>query len=115
MDAVTIPLITITLVRTISFNIYTGTKEKLQARGWVANDSVKSTAASGFLGGAASGLLLSIGTTAFEFTKVSNFTFVVAIVKIDGAKVADDSSFLRSRRSNFVRHCDPPLLLHGRC
>lgn len=35
------------------------------------NDTVKSTAGSGFLGGAASGLLLSIGTTAFEFTKVS--------------------------------------------
>jgi len=69
---VTIPLITITLVRTISFNIYTGTKEVLRERGIVRNDSVKSTAGSGFLGGAASGLLLSIGTTAFEFTKVSH-------------------------------------------
>jgi len=37
----------------------------------VRNDTVKSTAGSGFLGGAASGLLLSIGTTAFEFTQVS--------------------------------------------
>ncbi|GAA6020069.1 hypothetical protein JCM11491_006383 [Sporobolomyces phaffii] len=79
---VTIPLITITLVRTISFNIYTGTKEKLHARGWVHNDSVRSTASSGFLGGAASGLLLSIGTTAFEFTKIKlQLEYLIAMKK----------------------------------
>ncbi|GAA5965222.1 hypothetical protein JCM3765_006360 [Sporobolomyces pararoseus] len=79
---VTIPLITITLVRTISFNIYTGTKEKLQNRGWVKNDSVKSTAVSGFAGGAASGLLLSIGTTAFEFTKIKlQLEYLIAMKK----------------------------------
>ncbi|CEQ39752.1 SPOSA6832_01303 [Sporobolomyces salmonicolor] len=66
---VTIPLVTITLVRTASFSIYTYTKEQLARRDLLRGDSIASTAGAGVLGGAASGLLLSIGTTAFEYTK----------------------------------------------
>jgi hypothetical protein len=67
---VTIPLVTITLVRTTSFSIYTWSKDELLRKGWLTGETVPSTAAAGFLGGAASGLLLSVGTTAFEYTKI---------------------------------------------
>lgn len=66
----TIPLVTITLVRTASFSIYTWTKDDLQRRNLLTGETVGSTALAGFLGGAASGLLLSVGTTAFEYTKI---------------------------------------------
>lgn len=54
------------------------------------NDTVQSTAGSGFLGGAASGLLLSIGTTAFEFTKVIHI--VHPLVRVNQGEGADDRS-----------------------
>ncbi|GAA5830394.1 hypothetical protein JCM11251_001332 [Rhodosporidiobolus azoricus] len=79
---VTIPLVTITLVRTASFSIYTKTKEELERRKWAADKTVLTTAASGFLGGAASGLLLSIGTCAFEYTKISmQLEYLIAMKK----------------------------------
>ncbi|GAA5848644.1 hypothetical protein JCM8547_004583 [Rhodosporidiobolus lusitaniae] len=79
---VTIPLVTITLVRTASFSIYTKTKEEIERREWLARNSIAGTAASGFLGGAASGLLLSIGTSAFEYTKIKlQLEYLIAMKK----------------------------------
>ncbi|KAM0753835.1 mitochondrial carrier [Meredithblackwellia eburnea MCA 4105] len=68
---VTIPLITITAVRTASFSIYNGVKEGLVDRDLLKEDKAWSVASLGFLGGAASGILLSVGTSAFEYTKIS--------------------------------------------
>lgn len=68
---VTIPLITITAVRTASFSIYSGVKDRLYDDQWVRPHNSSSVVIAGFLGGAASGLLLSCGTSAFEYTKVS--------------------------------------------
>lgn len=68
---VTIPLITITAVRTASFSIYTGVKDQFYQRRWVKPHEPSSVVVAGFFGGAASGLLLSCGTSAFEYTKVS--------------------------------------------
>ncbi|GAA5968284.1 hypothetical protein JCM11641_003797 [Rhodosporidiobolus odoratus] len=79
---VTIPLVTITLVRTASFSIYTKTKEELERKRWLENKTIASTAASGFLGGAASGLMLSIGTSAFEYTKIKmQLEYLIAMKK----------------------------------
>ncbi|GAA5912427.1 hypothetical protein JCM6882_005509 [Rhodosporidiobolus microsporus] len=79
---VTIPLVTITLVRTASFSIYTKTKQELEQRKWAREKTILTTAASGFLGGAASGLLLSIGTCAFEYTKISmQLEYLIAMKK----------------------------------
>ncbi|BGP22831.1 mitochondrial carrier protein, carnitine/acylcarnitine translocase [Rhodotorula toruloides] len=79
---VTIPLVTITLVRTASFSIYTWTKGDLQRRNLLTGETVGSTALAGFLGGAASGLLLSVGTTAFEYTKIKlQLEYLIAMKK----------------------------------
>ncbi|GAA5948510.1 hypothetical protein JCM21900_002733 [Sporobolomyces salmonicolor] len=79
---VTIPLVTITLVRTASFSIYTYTKEQLARRDLLRGDSIASTAGAGVLGGAASGLLLSIGTSAFEYTKIKlQLEYLIAMKK----------------------------------
>ncbi|GAA6027068.1 hypothetical protein JCM8097_006085 [Rhodosporidiobolus ruineniae] len=80
---VTIPLVTITLVRTASFSIYTNTKETIERRGVFGNEkTAASTAATGFMGGAASGLLLSIGTCAFEYTKIKlQLEYLIAMKK----------------------------------
>jgi len=68
----TMPLLTITLVRTVSFSIYDATKKKLAKPGSSVFDPSTFTgrAALGFAGGATSGLLLSAGTCAFELVKV---------------------------------------------
>ena len=56
---VTIPLITITFVRTASFSIYYGTKDKLHERGILADTGkLWHTALSGAAGGATSGVLI---------------------------------------------------------
>ncbi|KAL8293091.1 hypothetical protein RQP46_000785 [Phenoliferia psychrophenolica] len=68
---VTLPLISITGVRTASFSIYTGTKEGLKKRKYFDDKSLASVAVLGFLGGASSGVMLSLGTSAFEYTKIS--------------------------------------------
>ncbi|GAA5862248.1 hypothetical protein JCM3774_004837 [Rhodotorula dairenensis] len=79
---VTIPLVTITLVRTTSFSIYTWSKDELLRKRWLTGETVPSTAMAGFLGGAASGLLLSVGTTAFEYTKIKlQLEYLIAMKK----------------------------------
>ncbi|POY70600.1 hypothetical protein BMF94_6378 [Rhodotorula taiwanensis] len=79
---VTIPLVTITLVRTTSFSIYTWSKDELLRRRWLTGETVPSTAGAGFLGGAASGLLLSVGTSAFEYTKIKlQLEYLIAMKK----------------------------------
>lgn len=77
----TIPLVTITLVRTTSFSIYTWTKDELLRKRWLTGDTASSTAGAGFLGGAAAGLLLSVGTSAFEYTKIKlQLEYLIACV-----------------------------------
>lgn len=69
---VTVPLITVTAVRTASYTIYSFTKADLARRKMFGTGStLASTASLGFLGGAASGVLLSVGTTCFELLKIS--------------------------------------------
>ena len=77
-----IPLFTITLVRTASFTIYTNVKDQMYGRGLVAPNSIQSSITAGFVGGAASGLLLSCGTSAFEFQKIRlQLEYLVAMKK----------------------------------
>lgn len=66
------PLLTITLVRTVSFTIYSETKKYIAdpSTVWLNPDTLKGKASLGFIGGATSGLLLSTGTCAFELVKV---------------------------------------------
>ncbi|UZJ56514.1 hypothetical protein CBS101457_005834 [Exobasidium rhododendri] len=68
---VTIPLITITLVRTSSFSIYFNTKDWLHRNGYFAdNTKLLHTALSGAAGGATSGIMISCGSAPFELVKV---------------------------------------------
>lgn len=56
---VTIPLITISFVRTSSFSIYFNTKQKLHEKGVFARrESLVDTALSGAAGGATSGIII---------------------------------------------------------
>ncbi|CAD6909371.1 unnamed protein product [Tilletia controversa] len=68
---VTIPLITITFVRTSSFSIYYNTKSALHTRGYAADSSKLShIALSGLAGGFTSGVIISCGSAPFELVKV---------------------------------------------
>ncbi|KAE8216520.1 hypothetical protein CF327_g377 [Tilletia walkeri] len=68
---VTIPLITITFVRTSSFSIYYNTKDALHTRGYVADSSkLSNIALSGLAGGFTSGVIISCGSAPFELVKV---------------------------------------------
>ncbi|CAD6981991.1 unnamed protein product [Tilletia controversa] len=67
---VTIPLITITFVRTSSFSIYYNTKSALHTRGYAADSSKLShIALSGLAGGFTSGVIISCGSAPFELVK----------------------------------------------
>ncbi|WFC93727.1 hypothetical protein MBRA1_000349 [Malassezia brasiliensis] len=75
-----IPLITITFVRTSSFSIYTGTKNWLDAH-VVPNDGSKlwRTGLYGALGGMTSGTVISCGSAPFELVKVQRqLEFLIA-------------------------------------
>lgn len=66
-----IPLVTISVVRTASFTIYSKTKESLIRRDLLSPANLTGTAALGLAGGGLSGMLLSCGTSSFEFAKIS--------------------------------------------
>lgn len=70
IPGVTIPLITITFVRTLSFSIYTSTKQWLD-RNWGSRQSdLRRTALYGALGGVTSGTAISMLAAPFELVKV---------------------------------------------
>ncbi|KAG8806982.1 hypothetical protein FRC18_005812 [Serendipita sp. 400] len=65
-----IPLVTISAVRAVSFTIYNETKDKLHGPyGW-SRERLLSVGASGAVGGALAGCLISIGSVPFELVKV---------------------------------------------
>lgn len=67
---VTFPLITITFVRTLSFSVYTHTKELL-ARAWhPKRDELSDALTFGLAGGLTSGALICLLSAPFELTKV---------------------------------------------
>ncbi|KAN0066481.1 hypothetical protein ACQY0O_000575 [Thecaphora frezii] len=80
---VTIPLITISFVRTSSFSIYFNTKQYLHARGYLADQtSLLDTALSGMVGGATSGVIISCGSAPFELVKVQRqLEYLIAVQK----------------------------------
>ncbi|KAA1102465.1 hypothetical protein PGT21_000227 [Puccinia graminis f. sp. tritici] len=57
----TIPMLTITIVRTLSFTIYNDTKQFLHQRQLVSSFSARDIALSGLAGGMSSGFLISVG------------------------------------------------------
>ncbi|MBW0465358.1 hypothetical protein O181_005073 [Austropuccinia psidii MF-1] len=67
---IAIPMLTITLVRTLSFAIYNDTKTSLHQRQILSSPSIRDIALSGLAGGMASGLLISVGSCAFELVKI---------------------------------------------
>ncbi|PWZ02764.1 mitochondrial carrier [Testicularia cyperi] len=80
---VTIPLITISFVRTSSFSIYFNTKQHLHRRDIFADrDSLLHTALSGAAGGATSGVIISCGSAPFELVKVQRqLEYLIAVQK----------------------------------
>ncbi|CAG7853464.1 SubName: Full=Related to carnitine/acylcarnitine translocase {ECO:0000313/EMBL:CCA75557.1} [Serendipita indica DSM 11827] len=65
-----IPLVTISAVRAASFTIYNNTKSKLHDQyGW-SREKLLSVGASGAVGGALAGCLISFGSVPFELVKV---------------------------------------------
>lgn len=77
---VTIPVVTITFVRTSSFSIYTGTKAWLEAHVHSNKDhELWRTGLYGALGGVTSGTLISCGSAPFELVKVQRqLEFLIA-------------------------------------
>jgi len=65
-----IPLMTISFVRAASFTIYTRTKELCRDHNLFSRNNMLDVAATGGLGGALSGSLISVGSTPFELVKV---------------------------------------------
>ncbi|WFC98460.1 hypothetical protein MYAM1_001188 [Malassezia yamatoensis] len=84
-----IPLITITFVRTCSFSIYTGTKAWLSARfGPNAPDQLWRIGLYGAVGGMTSGTLISCGSAPFELVKVQRqLEYLIATQKQKAAGV----------------------------
>ncbi|CAD6898935.1 unnamed protein product [Tilletia caries] len=97
---VTIPLITITFVRTSSFSIYYNTKSALHTRGYAADSSKLShIALSGLAGGFTSGVIISCGSAPFELVKVQRqLEYLIATQKGAAKKNAQQrESAARSR------------------
>ncbi|OAV96445.1 hypothetical protein PTTG_03996 [Puccinia triticina 1-1 BBBD Race 1] len=67
---IAIPMLTITIVRTLSFTIYNDTKQFLHQRQLVSTSSARDIALSGLAGGMSSGFLISVGSCAFELVKI---------------------------------------------
>jgi len=65
-----IPLLTISVVRTTSFTIYSTTKQLVHRRGLFVDDKLRDVALSGAIAGAASGSSICFGSTPFELVKV---------------------------------------------
>ncbi|KZO97833.1 mitochondrial carrier [Calocera viscosa TUFC12733] len=65
-----IPLLTISIVRTTSFTIYSGTKELVHRQGYLAQDRLRDVALTGAVAGAASGSSICFGSAPFELVKV---------------------------------------------
>lgn len=65
---VIIPLATISAVRAASFTMYTETKDFVYTNQFLANDRLRDIALAGWLGGATSGCVLSVGSTRTSVT-----------------------------------------------
>ncbi len=79
---VTIPLITISFVRTSSFSIYYNTKAYLHRQGIFDSPRLLHTALSGAAGGATSGIIISCGSAPFELVKVQRqLEYLIAVQK----------------------------------
>jgi len=65
-----IPLVTISFVRAASFTIYSGTKEYFRVHKYFERDNVLNVAASGAIGGALAGAMITFGSIPFELVKV---------------------------------------------
>ena len=80
---VTIPLITISFVRTSSFSIYYNTKSYLHRNNIFSdNNRLIHTALSGAAGGATSGVIISCGSAPFELVKVQRqLEYLIAVQK----------------------------------
>ena len=91
---VTIPLITITFVRTSSFSIYYGTKERLHKAGYFDDPSkLWHTALSGAAGGATSGILISCGSAPFELVKVQRqLEYLISVQKAAKARASSPAA-----------------------
>ncbi|KDN44711.1 mitochondrial carrier [Tilletiaria anomala UBC 951] len=78
---VTIPLITITFVRTSSFSIYYSTKDRLHNAGYYNNPkNLWDIAMSGAAAGATSGVIISCGSAPFELVKVQRqLEYLIAV------------------------------------
>lgn len=86
---VTIPLITITFVRTSSFSIYTSTKNMLDKYFPSPNKSLTRIAFAGAIGGITSGTLISCGSAPFELVKVQRqLEFLINMQKQQNARAA---------------------------
>ncbi|CDZ97046.1 mitochondrial carrier [Phaffia rhodozyma] len=65
-----IPLLSISVVRTTSFSIYTGTKNELARKNILATSSLRDIWVTSFISGCTSGASISICSTPFELIKV---------------------------------------------
>lgn len=102
---VTIPLVTITFVRTSSFSIYTATKNFLE-RHWGSKDErpLLRTSLYGFLGGMTSGAIISSGSAPFELVKVQRqLEYLIAMQR---AKNEGNTSMQFKRQSGFEAAAD---------
>ncbi|KZT52713.1 mitochondrial carrier [Calocera cornea HHB12733] len=82
-----IPLLTISIVRTTSFTIYSTTKEQVHRQGFFTQDRLRDVALTGSIAGAASGSSICFGSAPFELVKVRR-QLEYAIAQARGVTIA---------------------------
>lgn len=92
-----IPLMTISFVRAASFTIYTRTKEFCREHDYLTRNHILDVAASGGLGGALSGSLISVGSTPFELVKVRR-QLEYSIAESKGQRIVKPPSTMQAVR-----------------
>ncbi|KAI0797583.1 mitochondrial carrier [Abortiporus biennis] len=90
-----IPLITISFVRAASFTIYTRTKEWFHEHHLLTRNNIFQVSATGGIGGALSGSLISFGSAPFELVKVRR-QLEYSIAASKGIKIVRPPSTLQA-------------------
>ncbi|KAI9276076.1 mitochondrial carrier domain-containing protein, partial [Sporodiniella umbellata] len=93
------PLITVSIIKSVSFSIYEGTKKKLLQEGGFKNDNIRSTLALSTVSGSVSGAFIALLSCPLELIKIQRQLEMVLLKKqiamgqVSINQVAEESSW----------------------